>query len=182
MRRFDVGIGIVGPAIAVSMGGFGIIGGLLGGPMADRFCRGSLSKMAGVTAAMISALLPLSLICIAGPTMTVSVLFNGLFNLLVPGYLAGLHALIIGLTTTRVRGFMISLLALMFTLVGYGLGSQLIGMLSDAFGARGVANPLMAALIVSTVTLAWAVVHLLLARRHIVRSTDRTLQPGTLRD
>jgi len=168
MRRFDVGIGVAGPALAVSMGVFGIVGALLGGPIADWIGRGSLSRMASVTAGMILALLPLSLICFAAPSMTISVIFNGLFNLLLPGYLSGLHALVIGMTVPRARGFVISLLAVMLTLFGYGLGSQFIGMLSDVFAARGYANSLLLALLVSTVTIVWAVAHLLRARSLLI--------------
>jgi len=178
MRRHGVGIEVAGPALAISMGVFGIVGALFGGPVADRIGRGSMPRIAVITALMMATMFPLACICFAGPNVATMVLFNGLFNMLVPGYLAGLHVLVIGLTAAHARGFMISLLAIMFTLVGYGVGSQLIGMLSDGLAAQGVQNPLLVALLLCTGTLIWASLHLLRAAR-ILRRSDET-EPQSL--
>jgi hypothetical protein len=115
-----------------------VLGGPLGVPIPDRVSKGSLARVPAVTAGVVGLLFPLSLICFAGPAMMWGVVFNGVFNLFVPGYLAGLRALVIGLTMPRARGFMISLLAIILTLIGYGLVSQIIGILSDLFRALGV--------------------------------------------
>jgi predicted MFS family arabinose efflux permease len=159
LRTFQYDIGTVSRALAVSVGFFGIVGAIVGGALSDRIGRGVPSRTAYVTAVMIALLVPISFLTFSGISFGWSVFGNGLFNLLVPGYLAGLHALVLSQTSSNSRGFMIGLMGVMLTLVGYGVGSQLIGVASDLLARAGVANSLKVALLLSATATLWSAAH-----------------------
>lgn len=172
MRDFSASIGKVGPALAFSGGALGVLGSLICGPIADRLGQGSPARMAFLTASFVLLFFPAAQLCVTAGGFNSALVFNGLFNLLVPGYLACLHSTVLGVAHARVRGFAVASLAIMLNLVGYGLGPQFVGMASDWFAARHAALPLRDAMVVLFVAALWGSAHFYYAAR-LLRSNGR---------
>jgi MFS family permease len=170
IRKFHVGIDVVGPYFALSLGTAGFFGSLLCGPLADRLGAGRFDRIARVSAGFIVLLAPLMYLTAQVGSFALGLAMASAFNFVVPGYLGSLHGLVLGLTPARRRGFMVAMLAIMINLVGYGLGPQIAGILSDAFAKHGFAAPLELALAVMSLCALWSAGHLLYAARLLSRS------------
>ena len=165
IRKFGLGIGVVGPYFALVLGVSGFFGSLFCGPLADWLGGGRSSRIARVSAGFIFLLGPALFLTTQAGAFWLALGFAALLNFAVPGYLGSLHGLVLGLTPARRRGFMVALLAIMINLVGYGIGPQLAGILSDMFARSGAEAPLEKAVAVMSLCAVWSAGHLLYAAR-----------------
>jgi MFS family permease len=177
MRDFALSIGKVAPALAMTGGTAGIVGSLICGPITDRLARGRPGKMAFVAASFVLLIYPATMLCVTAASMQSALLFNAVFNLLLPGYLAALHGTVLGITDARVRGFVVATLGIMLNLLGYGVGPQLVGMASDWFAARGVELPLREAMVMLLTAALWGAAHFYYAAYRLRRTAPR-LEPS----
>jgi NAD(P)-dependent dehydrogenase (short-subunit alcohol dehydrogenase family)/predicted MFS family arabinose efflux permease len=169
MRNFSLGIGTVGPALALSSGICGVLGSLVCGPLVDRLGKGRPARLAALTAFFVIMIFPIAQLCVISHGFALALTFNAIFSFLVPGYLGSLHSTALGLTAARVRGFVFAALGIMLNLLGYGVGPQLVGLTSDWFARRHAAWPLRDAMIVMIFGALWSSAHLLRAA-HLLRS------------
>ena len=159
---------------------FATVGGglLVGGFMADRLGRLSLKWLSLIPAIGMLLSAPLYLLAFSAqrlPTAILLIVAAGIS--LVLHYGPGM-ATVQNLATARTRASAIALYQLIVNAVAMGLGTALIGFLSDTFaarlapelGERALATGLRYALMTSTVFYVWGGVHYLLAARHQSRS------------
>jgi predicted MFS family arabinose efflux permease len=147
MRRFGLSLAQMSAGLAVSAGACGIIGAALAGPIADRFAKGSPAGTIRVTALLFLLLGPLTIAMVVAPSIGLALLFNGLLSAIVPAYLGCLYSSILGASASPARGLMIATVAIITNLVGYGVGPQVVGYLSDILPGASAYGPLRSAMI-----------------------------------
>jgi predicted MFS family arabinose efflux permease len=151
----------------------GVLGNYLSGTMADKFSRGKshrLALMAGI-AALIH--FPFSLLTMMASDFRVVM---AAFLLQTIAYFAAFtpaNGLAINLASSQIRGRVIAVIGVGSTLIGYGLGPQVVGLLSDAFNAWVGVESLRFALIATMFIILWSATHFFLAARAI--SCSRTI-------
>jgi len=165
MRHFDLPIAHVGRLLALSTGICGIIGSVVCGPLADRLTGGKASRLAFATAVFGLLMGLVWAACISSSDHVRALIFNGIFNALVPGYLACVHGAVLTHVAPRTRGFTVGVVAIMTNLVGYGVGPQLVGIASDLLTARGSDAPLAGAMMLMLVPAVWGSLHYFAAAR-----------------
>jgi predicted MFS family arabinose efflux permease len=180
MRKFSLGIADVGATLGIVLGTGGFLGALLCGPFADRLGKGRPVACARVAAGFIALMAPVALLAFNWPGFAGSVALAACFNFVVPGYLGSLHGLVLGVTPAHLRGFVVALLAMMINLVGYGLGPQMVGVLSDVLARVGVVAPLQLAMSICALSAFWSAGHLLIAGRHLARAQRAVSPPSQM--
>jgi len=166
-RSHDLPIGTIGMIMAGTAGFGGILGNLLSGVLSERIAKGRHDRLALI--AVVGGLIyfPLSLVTLtAGPmAIVVTTLFFQMicyWLLFSPGY-----SLAMNLAGPLVRGRTAALMSMGATAVGYGLGSQIVGILSDLLKAEAGEESLRYALIIMMVTMLWSAGHFAIAYRKL---------------
>ncbi|MET0377347.1 MAG: MFS transporter [Spongiibacteraceae bacterium] len=150
-------------AVVVIIGG--IIGNYLSGKIADRVSEGQFHRLALVAAIAALIHFPLSVVTVMADDFR---LVQVTFLLQTIAYFAVFtpaNGLAINLATSQTRGRLIAVISVGSTLIGYGLGPQVVGLLSDYFSTWMGANSLRYALLVTMCIILWSAVHFLLAAR-----------------
>jgi len=164
----------IGPILAVVNGGFGIVGTLLGGVIADRLARRDERGRPWTLAAAALAITPILAAALLVPDRRLAAAFFAGYVLLSSVWYGPGYALAQSLVGVRMRGVIASLIYLTSNLLGYGLGAQFIGLLSDKLtgnpgsggpGSQGLRYAMLAAAMVSL----WAGLHFILAGRTLRR-------------
>ena len=90
------------------------------------------------------------------------------FLIFTPGY-----TLAMDLADERIRARTAALISMGATAIGYGLGPQIVGLLSDLLAPWAGAQSLRYAILVMMLVMLWSGGHFLAARRGLVAVTDR---------
>lgn len=198
VRSYDLGATLP-IEIAHGSYAFGAIAGLsaglgtfLGGFLGDRLHEKNPRVLSWLPALGVGVSVPLYLIALAQPAFApafVLLLIAPVFHYL---YLGPMFAVAQGVVEPRMRATAAALMILIVTLIGYGLGPPFVGFMADIFTGRALADAyltpadcaapanaaacgaagaqgLRLSLSVTTIAMAWAVLHFLLAGRSIVR-------------
>lgn len=170
MRVHGMGIGSASLILAIAGGGFGAVGSTLGGALADRIARNSTTRRTAFGACVmllaIPALLVTTLSVADAPAIGLSFVS---FALIFAGLPVSFGSMLT-LAAPRVRGVTSATMQGISNLVGYGLGSLGVGVVSDAIGGP---NSLRYALaIVSSACCLGAMLCFLMARRSIRAGRD----------
>jgi hypothetical protein len=129
--------------------------------------------MAFVAATLVLISYPAALLCVVAGDLHAALIFNALFNVMLPGYLAGMHGAVLGVADARIRGFVVATLGIVLNLIGYGGGPQVVGLISDWLAKRGAKLPLRQAMEVLLSAAVWAAVHFYWAAYRLRRSDLR---------
>jgi len=159
IRSHDVSIEVVGMIMAGTAGFGGIFGNFIAGLLSERLARGRQERLALIAIAGGLIYFPLSLVTLTSGSLVLVVccLFlqtASYFMVFTPAY-----SLAMGLAGPLIRGRTAALMSMGATAIGYGLGSQMTGILSDSL--RGIAgnDSLRYALLIMVVTMLWATGH-----------------------
>ena len=159
IRSHDVSIEVVGMIMAGTAGFGGIFGNFIAGLLSERLARGRQERLALIAIAGGLIYFPLSLVTLTSGSLVLVVccLFlqtASYFMVFTPAY-----SLAMGLAGPLIRGRTAALMSMGATAIGYGLGSQMTGILSDSL--RGIAGneSLRYALLIMMVTMLWATGH-----------------------
>lgn len=131
VRSHGLSLEQVGVLTAVCMGGFGALGTLLFGRLADRVGAkdmGGQPRLMAVGALLIAVLG--ALVCLLPDLRSVAVAL-ALFAACVAGLNGPTYALTQTLVRVRMRGTSMSVLLVLLNLIGVGVGPTLVGVLSD---------------------------------------------------
>ena len=169
MRLYHVSQGDVGLIAGPVVGLGGVAGTVLGGLAASYLTRRKGTLRAGLLVPICTVLFaPIALVLFCfGPTLPVVLVGGGLGAFLVAAHTGPVIAVAIGLVGPQNRGVASSFLVLGQTLIGFGFGPTLVGLLSDALAPRLGLDALRYAMLAAPafVVLGW--IGLVLAYRRI---------------
>ncbi|MCA8889329.1 MAG: hypothetical protein KDA46_10895, partial [Parvularculaceae bacterium] len=150
VRHYDLPLAQAGYSIAFIMGVGGAVGMPAGGIVSDWVSKRSLAfapRCAGFIAALS---IPFAIVGCLAPTLEISILAFFIYSIIVHSYLGPTFSTFLSLSPARLRGAMSALLLVGMNLVGFGIGPQLTGIISDVFNARGIEEPLRYAMLLMT--------------------------------
>jgi len=130
-RSFGLGTGEIGTLLAPAIGIAGGIGTYLGGYLVDRLRTRDLRWQAWLPAGAIFTTIPLIVLACLAPTANMAVAFFVLPLFLFPMQLGPFSAMLQGLVQLRMRSVAVAISLFISTLVGFGLGPQVTGIVSD---------------------------------------------------
>jgi predicted MFS family arabinose efflux permease len=136
IRSHGLSLEQVGLVTAVCMGGFGAVGTLVFGRLADRLGARDMAaqpRMMALAAGLIAVFG--TAVCL-WPGVAGAAVALALFAANVAGLNGPTYALTQTLVKVRMRGTSMSMLIVLLNLIGVGVGPTLAGLLSDAFAAR----------------------------------------------
>ncbi|MDB5392640.1 MAG: transporter [Rhodospirillales bacterium] len=159
----------IGPILALATGAVGFVGTLAGGLIVDRLGRRDDRRRcwALATASLLTA--PLIAACVLVPSATAAVIFYTLYVLVSFFWYGPVNGLCQSLVDVRMRATISSVVYLTGNLLGFGLGSQIIGLLSDWLTERFGAESLRYGMLVAALFSLWAGLHFYLAARTVRR-------------
>jgi MFS family permease len=176
IRDHGFQIGELGPLLGGIVGGCSLLGTLAGGLIVDRLARRderwrcwTLAIAVGVTTPMLLATFALPGRYAALGAFACASVFNSVWY--GPGF-----ALCQSLVGARMRGTIAAVMYLCSNLIGYGLGVQVTGLLSDFFAHHSGNHALKNALLVVSTADALAAVCFLLAAPHLRRDLSTAAQ------
>jgi predicted MFS family arabinose efflux permease len=167
IRSHGFSMGQIGPILALSNGVVGFIGTLAGGLLVDRLGRHDDRRRCWALAAVCVAMGPLIVGCVLVPSAAASVAFYTLYILVSFTWYGPVNGLCQSLVEVRMRATISSVVYLIGNLLGFGLGSQIIGLLSDFLSARAGAESLRYGMLIAAVFSLWAGLHYFLAARTV---------------
>lgn len=171
LRSHGMPIAQAGLMVAIAYGVLGSVGGFAAGWIADRLNRARGGFDPARNAAFASAIPILTAVTgigtVAAPSLEVALAMMWACGFFSASYNGPVYAAIVALAGPRLRGLAVSLVQLGANLVGVGVGTFLIGAISDGVGGvEGVAWGIGVAMLFPL----WGGVHLLLAARAIRRA------------
>lgn len=173
MRTHHVSIVMASIILAGTVGGGGIAGNLLAARLSGSFAAGRPDRLAAVACAGALIFLACSMIALFAGALwvVVAALFVQMasFHLVAtPGY-----SIAMTLADSRLRGRTAAILAMGATVIGYGLGPQLAGALSDGLRPYAGDQSLRYAMFTMMLILLWSATHLYLARQALLEARCR---------
>ena len=167
VRMHGLSLPIVGLIMAGCAGLGGFVGNLLSGTVIQRFASGRDDRLALAAACGALTYFPLSLVTFLSPSvpLAVATLFTSslvYFLVYTPGY-----SLALDLAGARTRARTAAVISMGATAIGYGLGPQIVGILSDAFEPAFGIQSLRYAILVILLVMLWSAAHFATAYRHL---------------
>lgn len=166
MRSHQMSSGAVGSWLAL-LAAVGAIGTFFGGFLSDKLSVRTRDRrwylwLPGLGTV---ACVPFQFLAYLSPSLWVALPAFMMVAILAMTYFAPAAAMTQALATVRMRAVGVSILLLVQTLVGLGLGPFLIGMLSDQLSSFAGAHSLRYALVVGALFNVWSAVHYLCGAR-----------------
>jgi len=167
IRMHDLPITVVGVVMAGTAGGGGFIGNLLSGVVAQKFAQGRRERLAIVATMGGLAYFPLGVATFLAPNLYLSIAaqFTATcvyFMVFTPGY-----SLAMDLADARIRARTAAVISMGATSIGYGLGPQIVGLLSDVLAPAFGVQSLRIALVGMMFVILWSAAHFYAAYRHL---------------
>jgi predicted MFS family arabinose efflux permease len=147
MRIHDVPIQQAGYALGLANFLPGIAGVLIGGLLADRMARRSATAGPATVGLLMLLAAPVGIVALLLDDWRIAVALLGLHYFLNATYYGTHFSTFMSLAPVRMRGTLAAVMAVLMTLMGYGMGPVLAGAASDLYAALGVAEPLRWALV-----------------------------------
>lgn len=147
IRVHGLPIAEVGLIVGLTLGIGGMLGTALGGVFSDWSDR--RSPVGGIRMAALT-MLASAVLAVAGllqPNLALAIALLGGYILLMSFYYGAVYNTFVSNTPVPMRGSAIAVMIILMNLLGYGLGPQVAGILSDLFGGAGIADSLRWALV-----------------------------------
>ena len=182
IRSHGMGTAELGIWLGVIFGGGGVAGALLGGYVVSRrFIADERSQMR-VSAFTVAAVVPcfVAFLTLPGKYLALSALLPMIMA--ISFFVGPTYALMQRLVPDEMRATMLSVVMLLANLIGFGIGPQVVGVLSDlltpAFGTDGLRYAMLA---VSFVGL-WGAFHFWAVGRTVRQDLSRAMEISAARD
>ncbi len=168
MRKFGLSLVQAGLFSGLLASAPGVISITMGGMLADHFGKQRPSTYALLPGLSLLLAVPIYLFAISRDDVAILLTCMGLAALFQYSYLGCTYGTLQNMMHARSRATASALLNAIYTLMG-GLGPLLIGLISDRFqlGGSDGGNALAWAMGITALIYLWAVVHYLLAARHV---------------
>jgi MFS family permease len=165
VRSFGVNLKEVGLSLAFAVATCGAAGAWFGGWLAARVGRQDAARVPRLTAMSIALTIPAALCAIFAGSFAQAIVGFALQNFFVAMSAACGYGLCLSLSGVRTRGATMGLLQVLSNVVGYGVGPQLVGLLSDRLPPAAHGGSLVYAMALLNLISLWALVHMLIAAR-----------------
>jgi MFS family permease len=165
IRTYHLDTGSVGAAMALSSVVFSGLSTLLGGFIGDRLAKRDVRWLCWLPVIGLVANTPLMMLMLFQPTFSSALPYLFAASLFTGFNLGPIFGLVQTLMPMRLRALAASILLFATNFAGMGFGPLFIGVASDHLAARGVADPLRWAILISLCFAAWTLIHYLLAAR-----------------
>lgn len=177
-RSFGLGTGEIGTLFAPAVGIAGGLGTLFSGYMVDRMRPRDLRWQAWIPGVAIFLTIPgVTLSCLA-PSANLAVAYLILPLFFFPMQLAPFSALVQGLVPLRMRSVAVAISLFISTVIAFGLGPQITGIVSDILEPRyGVESLRYGILVVAVFGAIWSGVHFLICAQAIKADQTNTTLP-----
>jgi predicted MFS family arabinose efflux permease len=159
MRSHGMGTAELGVWLGCIFGFSGVVGTLLGGYVAERWFANDERGQMRLSAIMIASLLPWFFLFLLLPGKQQAL--AALVPLMVVFYffVGPTFALLQRLVIDEIRATSLAVVMLLANLIGMGIGSQVVGVLSDLLEPRYGADSLRYAMLIMSVVALWAAFH-----------------------
>lgn len=133
VRIHEVSLKEIGIALGLIYGIAGVFGGILGGMAADFVGKRKVVNIPKLVAGLMGVMTAVYVALLYVPNTTVAFVLFALGLALFFSYQPAIYSLTQVLVHARMRGVSSSVLAVGGNLIGFGLGPQIVGMLSDVY-------------------------------------------------
>ncbi len=165
IRTFGVDLRAAGLSLAFAVATAGAAGAWFGGWLAGRMGQGDTARIPKLTAFAIFMTIPAALCAIFAGSFAQAIAGFAVQNFFVAMTVSTGYGLCLSLSGPRTRGTTMALLQVLSNVVGYGVGPQIVGLLSDHLPHAAHGGSLVYALALLNLISVWAVLHLLIAAR-----------------
>lgn len=173
VRSHGLSLEQVGMMTAICMGGFGALGTLLFGRLADRVGAKDMGGQPRLMALGSLLIVALGVLVCTLPHVTLVAVALALFAACVAGLNGPTYALTQTLVRVRMRGTSMSVLLVLLNLIGVGVGPTLVGVLSDQFSVHFGADSVRWAVVCVLACCVPAVLLFWRASAHIAADQER---------
>ncbi len=173
IRVHGLDVASAGLVIAFCSGAFGALGSILGGIVADRLGRKSLTHVLYFIIVAAAAVTPLGIAMTLAPSLALAIGLMMAMSLLKSSYTGPAQGILLSLSKSNMRGVTFSMLSVSSTLLGYGVGPLVAGLVSTLLGGGAAIRYGLAILFLLNL---WAAIHFWIASRTLERdlSTAQT--------
>lgn len=165
IRSYGVDLKTVGLSLAFAVAPAGAAGSWFGGWLITHSAQGRAALIPRLTTIAITFTVPAALAGIYSTSLHWSIAGFLVQNFFVAMAASTGYSLCLSLSGLHTRGLTMALLQVLSNVVGYGVGPQLVGLLSDRMPSDGPGRSLMHAMALLNLVSLWACVHMLLAAR-----------------
>jgi len=167
LRSFNVPLTTVGAIMAGTAGIGGMTGNYLSSLLAGKFARGRLDRLALIAVSGALIYFPLSMITLQGRELglVVTTLFlqmTAYFLVFSPAY-----SIAMSVAQSQTRGRTAAIMSMGATVIGYGVGPQIVGILSDELQPTAGKESLRYAMMIAMLIILWCAAHFIVAYRHL---------------
>jgi predicted MFS family arabinose efflux permease len=172
LRSYELPLATIGVIMAGATGIGGLVGNFMSSVLSERLARGRPERLALLAFGGAAIYFPLSLVTLLAHNLVIVV--TTLFLQMVCYFLifSPAYSLAMGLAEARIRGRTAAIMAMGATVIGYGIGPQVVGLLSDVMQPTAGKESLRYALVIAMLIILWCAGHLLLAYRQL-RASNR---------
>jgi len=177
-RFHGLDIARAGVVAGIGLGLFGSFGGIAWGFIADRlnsglrgFQPGRIALMCAVTT-FLAVISGVAAVLAESTLLAIGLMF--IYAMFKTAHNGPANGLLLTLVGSHVRGFSVSTLQIGTSLVSWGMGPLVVGLLSDSIGGL---ESLRWALALTLLINLWAAAHFIIAARHVASDVGRTQEP-----
>ncbi|WP_240654634.1 MFS transporter [Croceicoccus ponticola] len=177
IRFHDMDIAQAGLTIGLAKGITGVIGIVVGGIVADRLAKVSMSGSPRVVGLLMILAAPFAITAFIVSDWRVAIAFVAAYNILNYTYYGATFATYMTIAPAKLRGVLGAILAVALNIVGYGFGPPLAGLTSDLLAGFGIADHLRWALVITSIFFAIAGILYIATSQAIRRVESRNSEP-----
>jgi predicted MFS family arabinose efflux permease len=134
MRSHGMALGHASLVLAIAGGGFGALGSIVGGTLADRVARKNPARRAVFAAVAQILAIPVVVTAILTPVMSLSVGLAFLAFAMIFSTIPVAFGSMLTIAGPRIRGITSATMQVVTNLIGYGMGPFIAGVISDSIG------------------------------------------------
>jgi MFS family permease len=173
IRSFGVGLGAVGLSMAFIVAPCGAAGAWFGGWISGRLGAADPALTPRLTALAMLMTVPFALGAVFAGSLAWALACLAVQNFFIAVIAATGYGFSLSLSSARTRGTVMALLQVLCNVVGYGVGPQLVGSLSDHLPAAAHGGSLVYAMALLNLISLWGAAHMLCAARWTRQDVER---------